>query len=174
MDEAYNFISNMKIKPTASVRSTLLRACRIHKNTILAEEGVKKIFELEPRSMGSHVILSNIYSASGRWNEVGHLWKLMRNKGMKKEPAYSWIEVKNKLHIFVANDKSHPSYDRIIDALNVYSEQMRHQRYVSNMEDAFQDIQEEQKRDVTWNNNTCYEEPTNVLTAIQQKKLFQR
>ncbi|KAL5216618.1 hypothetical protein ABZP36_008019 [Zizania latifolia] len=153
LDEAYNFISNMKIKPTASVWSTLLRACRVHKNTILAEEVAKKIFELEPRSMGSHVILSNVYSASGRWNEAAHLRKSMRNKGMKKEPACSWIEVKNKLHVFVTHDKSHPWYNRIVDALNVYSEQMRHLGYVPNMEDVFQDIEEEQKRDVLCGHN---------------------
>uniref|UniRef100_A0A0D9X0S1 DYW domain-containing protein n=1 Tax=Leersia perrieri TaxID=77586 RepID=A0A0D9X0S1_9ORYZ len=148
LDEAYNFISKMKIKPTSSVWSTLLRACRVHKNTILAEEVAKKIFDLEPRSMGSHVILSNMYSASGRWNEAAHLRKSMRKKGIKKEPACSWIDVKNELHVFVAHDKSHPWYDRIIDALNVYSEQMIHQGYVPNMEDVFQDIEEEQKRDV--------------------------
>uniref|UniRef100_A0A0D3GSS6 Uncharacterized protein n=1 Tax=Oryza barthii TaxID=65489 RepID=A0A0D3GSS6_9ORYZ len=147
LDEAYNFISEMKIKPTSSVWSTLLRACRVHKNTVLAEEVAKKIFELEPKSMGSHVILSNMYSASGRWNEAAQLRKSMRIKGMKKEPACSWIEVKNKLHVFIAHDKSHPWYDRIIDALNVYSEQMIRQGYVPNMEDVLQDIEEEQKRE---------------------------
>ncbi|XP_062184788.1 putative pentatricopeptide repeat-containing protein At3g23330 [Phragmites australis] len=146
LDEAYNFISKMQINPTASVWSTLLRSCRVHKNTLLAEEVAKKILELEPRSVGSHVILSNMYSASGRWNEAAYLRKSMRNKGMKKEPACSWIEVKNQLHVFVAHDRSHPWYDRIIGALNVFSEQMARQGYVPNTEDVFQDIEEEQKR----------------------------
>lgn len=148
LDEAYNFISKMQIKPTASVWSTLLRACRVHKNTSLAEEVAKKIMELEPRSIGSHVVLSNVYSASGRWNEAARLWKSMRNKGLKKDPACSWIEVKSKMHVFVAHDRSHPWYDRIIDALNVFSEQMARQGYVPNTEDVFQDIEEEQKRHV--------------------------
>ncbi|KAF8704126.1 hypothetical protein HU200_031617 [Digitaria exilis] len=148
LDEAYNFISKMQIKPTASVWSTLLRACRVHKNASLAEEVAKKIMELEPRSIGSHVVLANVYSASGRWNEAARLRKSMRNKGMKKDPACSWIEVKSKMHVFVAHDRSHPWYDRIIDALNVFSEQMARQGYVPNTEDVFQDIEEEQKRRV--------------------------
>lgn len=148
LEEAYNFISGMKIKPTASVWSTLLRACKVHKNTVLAEEVAKKIFDLEPRSMGSHIILSNTYSSSGRWNEAAHLRKSMRKKGMQKEPACSWIEVKNKQHVFVAHDKSHPWYERIIDALNVFSEQMVRQGYVPNTDDVFQDIEEEQKNSV--------------------------
>ncbi|CAN6228848.1 unnamed protein product [Urochloa humidicola] len=146
LDEAYNFISKMQIKPTASVWSTLLRACRVHKNASLAEEVAKKIMELEPRSIGSPVVLSNVYSISGRWNEAARLRKSMRNKGMKKDPACSWIEVKSKLHVFVAHDRSHPWYDRIIDALNVFSEQMARQGYVPNTEDVFQDIEEEQKK----------------------------
>jgi hypothetical protein len=31
----------------------------------------------------------------------------MRNKGIKKSPAFSWIEVKNKAPAFVSGDKSH-------------------------------------------------------------------
>jgi pentatricopeptide repeat protein len=146
LDEAYSFISKMQIKPTPSVWSTMLRACRVHKNTVLAEEVAKKIIELEPSSISSHVVLSNVYSASGRWNEAAHLRKSMRNKGMKKDPACSWIEVKNKLHVFVAHDRSHPWYNRITDALNIFSEQMARQGYVPNTEDVFQDIEEEQKR----------------------------
>lgn len=145
LDEAYSFISKMQIKPTASVWSTLLRACRVHKNTMLAEEVAKKIMELEPRSIGSHVVLSNMYSASGRWNEAAHLRESMRKKGMKKDPACSWIEVKSKLHVFVAHDRSHPWYDRIIDALNAFSEQMAREGHVPNTEDVFQDIEEEHK-----------------------------
>uniref|UniRef100_A0A453B188 DYW domain-containing protein n=1 Tax=Aegilops tauschii subsp. strangulata TaxID=200361 RepID=A0A453B188_AEGTS len=148
LEEAYNFISKMQIKPTASVWSTLLRACKVNKNTVLAEKVAKKIFELEPRSMGSHVILSNTYSCSGRWNEAAHLRLSMRKKGMKKEPACSWIELKNKRHVFVAHDKSHPWYERIIGALNVFSEQMARQGYVPNTEDVFQDLEEEQKSGV--------------------------
>ncbi|KAK3142078.1 hypothetical protein QOZ80_4BG0341940 [Eleusine coracana subsp. coracana] len=148
LDEAYNFISKMQIKPTASVWSTLLRACRVHKNTELAEEVAKKIMELEPSSVGSHVVLSNMYSTSGRWNEAAHLRKSMRNKGMRKDPACSWIEVKNQLHVFVAHDRSHPWYERIVSALNDFSEQMARQGYVPNTEDVVQDVEEEQKRHV--------------------------
>ncbi|TVU15242.1 hypothetical protein EJB05_38752, partial [Eragrostis curvula] len=148
LDEAYTFISKMRIKPTASVWSTLLRACRVNKNTVLAEEVAKKIMELEPSSVGSHVVLSNIYSTSGRWNEAAHLRKSMRNKGIRKDPACSWIEVKNQLHVFVAHDRNHPWYDRIVSALNVFSEQMARQGYVPITEDVFQDVEEEQKRHV--------------------------
>ncbi|XP_062198305.1 putative pentatricopeptide repeat-containing protein At3g23330 [Phragmites australis] len=70
--------------------------------------------------------------------------------GMKKEPACNWVEVKNELHVFIAHDRSHPWYDRIIGALNVFSEQMALHGYVPNIEDVFQDSEEEQKRCGMW------------------------
>ncbi|XP_072986328.1 putative pentatricopeptide repeat-containing protein At3g23330 [Typha latifolia] len=146
LDEAYEFICNMHINPTATVWSTLLRACRVQKNITLAEKVTRKICELDPNNMGSHVLMSNIYSASGRWNAAANIRMTMKDKGMKKQPACSWIEVKNKLHAFVAHDNSHPWYNKIIEALDILSGQMEREGYVPDTQDVFQDIEEEQKR----------------------------
>lgn len=146
LEEAYDFISTMHIKPTASVWSTLLAACRVHKNAKLAEKVAQKIFEIEPRNLGSHVLMSNIYSAAGRWSEATKVRMTMKHKGMKKQPACSWIEVKNELHGFVAHDTSHPWYGDIMKALEVLMELMKRDGYVPNTEDVLHDVEEEQKR----------------------------
>ncbi|XP_009413734.2 putative pentatricopeptide repeat-containing protein At3g23330 [Musa acuminata AAA Group] len=148
LEEAYDFISTMHIKPTAGVWSALLGACRVHKNAKLAEKVAAKIFDIEPKNMGSHVLMSNIYSAAGRWNEAAKLRMTMKDKGMKKQPACSWIEIKNELHAFVAHDTSHPCYNKIINALKVLLEQMEREGYVPNTEDVLHDIEEEQKRNM--------------------------
>lgn len=144
--EAYEFISTMHIQPTASVWSTLLGACRVHKNLELAEKVAENIFKLEPENMGSHVLMSNIYSAAGRWKDAASLRKAMKGKGMRKKPACSWIEVNNKVHAFMADDKTHPYYDKIHEALQVLSEQMVREGYVPNTDDVLHDVEEEQKR----------------------------
>ncbi|KAJ0970454.1 hypothetical protein J5N97_023331 [Dioscorea zingiberensis] len=148
LEEAYGFVSNMHIKPTASVWSTLLGACRVHKNAKLAEKVAEKIFALEPKNMGYHVLMSNIYSAAGRWREAANFRIMMKDKGMRKQPACSWIEVKSKVHAFVAHDKSHPYYDKIMETLEVLLEQMQRAGYVPNTEDVLHDVEEEQKRDL--------------------------
>lgn len=148
LDEAYDFISRMQIKPTASVWCTLLGACRVYKNTDLAEKVAEKIFELEPKNMGSHVLMSNIYSAAGKWKDAAKMRVAMRKKGIHKQPACSWIEVKNKVHAFVAQDKSHPYFDRICKAWDVLAEQMEKEGYVANTVDVLHDIDEEQKREL--------------------------
>ncbi|ONK57373.1 uncharacterized protein A4U43_C10F19420, partial [Asparagus officinalis] len=148
LSEAYEFISKMHIKPTASVWCTLLGACRIHKNLELAEEVAEKIFELDPKHMGSHVLMSNIYSAAGNWKEAAKTRVAMKRKGLEKQPASSWIEVKNKVHAFVAHDKSHPCFDQICQAWEVLEEQMKREGYVANTEDVLHDIDEEHKREL--------------------------
>lgn len=97
LEEAYEFISDMQIKPEGSVWSTLLSACRVHKNIELAEKVFKKILALDPENIGAYVLLSNIYSAAGRWRDVRKLRISMRDKGMRTKPGCSWIEVKNKV-----------------------------------------------------------------------------
>lgn len=146
LEEAYQFISSMHIEPTGSVWLTLLAACRVHKNVELAEKVAEKIFTVDPENMGAYVLLSNIYSAAKRWKDAVKVRTCMRDKGLKKKPACSWVEVKNKVHAFVAEDKSHPYYDQIIEALDVISEQMEREGYVPNTNEVLHDVEEEQKK----------------------------
>ncbi|KAI3938650.1 hypothetical protein MKW92_023307 [Papaver armeniacum] len=148
LEEAYEFISKMHIKPTGSVWATLLSACRVHKNFELAEKVGEKVFQIDPENIGAYILMSNIYSSAGRWKEAAKMRVAMKGRGMTKKPACTWIEVKNKIHAFVAGDKSHPYYDRINEALKVMLEQMERKGYVLNTEDVLHDVEEEQKRNL--------------------------
>ncbi|KAF4352448.1 hypothetical protein G4B88_018880 [Cannabis sativa] len=146
LEEAYELILNMHIEPTGSVWLTLLAGCRIHKKTELAVKVAEKIFGVDPDNMAAYVLLSNVYAISGRWKEVAKLRICMRNKGMRKKPACSWIEIKNKVHAFSAGDKSHPYYDRINEALKVLLEKMEREGYVADTNEVLHDVDEEQKK----------------------------
>jgi hypothetical protein len=37
----------------------------------------------------------------------------MRDRGVKKVPGYSWIDVEQRTHIFAAGDKSHSEIGKI-------------------------------------------------------------
>ncbi|KAF6154745.1 hypothetical protein GIB67_032357 [Kingdonia uniflora] len=146
LEEAYELISSMDINPTGSVWSTLLSACRVHKNIDLAEKVAEKLFKLEPENMGAYVLLSNIYSSASRWRDAENTRIAMRGRGIRKKPACSWIEVKNKVHAFIAGDKSHPYYERINSVLKVLLKKMERGGYVPDTSDVFHDVEEEQKR----------------------------
>ncbi|PSS35767.1 Pentatricopeptide repeat-containing protein [Actinidia chinensis var. chinensis] len=113
LDRAERFIRNMPIKPTAAVWGALLGACRMHKNMELGAYAAERVFELDPHDSGPHVLLSNIYASAGRWTDAAKVRKIMKESGVKKEPACSWVEIENAVHMFVANDDSHPQIEEI-------------------------------------------------------------
>jgi hypothetical protein len=79
----------------------LLGACRTHKNIGLAETVAECLFELEPKNAAHYVLLSNIYAAAGMWDDIAKIRKMMKDRGVKKTPAFSWIEVDKKVHAFL-------------------------------------------------------------------------
>ncbi|CAK9142959.1 unnamed protein product [Ilex paraguariensis] len=113
LDLAERFIKEMPIEPTAAVWGALLGACRMHKNMELGAYAAERVFELDPYDSGPHVLLSNIYASAGRWSDAAKVRKMMRESGVKKEPACSWVEIENVVHLFVANDDAHPQREDI-------------------------------------------------------------
>lgn len=113
LDEALNFINLMPLKPHAAAWGALLNACKIYRNQELGELASKKMVELEAKSHGAYVLLSNIYADSKNWDEVSNLRHTMNVKGVKKIPGCSVIEVAGEVHEFFVGDKSHQRYAEI-------------------------------------------------------------
>ena len=113
VEKAYKIIQEMPFEADSGIWSALLSACHVHLNVKLGELAAKKIMELEPQNSGAYVVLSNIYAAAGMWREVTRVRGLMKEQGVKKQPAYSWMEIENKVHFFSGDDASHPEIHRI-------------------------------------------------------------
>eukprot|EP01018_Ginkgo_biloba_P030238 Gb_09382 [translate_table: standard] len=143
LDDAYHFIQNMPLEPDAGVWGSLLGACRVHCNIEIGVVAAEHIFELEPNNSGYYVVMSNIYAAAGRWDGVAKLRAMMKERGLKKKPAYSWIEVKNTVHAFHAEDRSHPQSENIYATLESLAEQMKATGYVPTTECLLHDLQED-------------------------------
>nr|GEV73203.1 pentatricopeptide repeat-containing protein At4g21065-like [Tanacetum cinerariifolium] len=91
------FIENMPFEPNAAIWGSLLGASRIHLNIEMAEHAAKYLFELEPGSSGNYILLTNIYSTLGRWENAARIRCLMKERGITKAPGCSWIEVGRKI-----------------------------------------------------------------------------
>lgn len=113
VDQAERFIRNMPVEPNSAVWGALLGACRMHKNMELGAYAAQRIFELDPNNSGPHMLLSNIYASAGRWSDVAKVRSMMKVNQVKKEPAISWVDIKNSVHTFVANDDLHPQREEI-------------------------------------------------------------
>jgi pentatricopeptide repeat protein len=148
LNEAHNFIENMPLKPSASVWGALLGACRVYLNIELAEQASQYLFELEPANTGNYVLLSNIYAAAGRQDDVAKVRTMMADKGLKNRPGCSWIEVKHRMHAFLAGDKSHPQREEIYATLKNLTKKMEAAGYVPDINFVLRDVQEEDKEQI--------------------------
>eukprot|EP01018_Ginkgo_biloba_P038372 Gb_05116 [translate_table: standard] len=148
LDEAYNFVKAMPLEPDAVVWGALLGACRIHGNTVLGEHVAEQLFELEPENVGCYVLLSNIYADAGRWDDVAKVRTLMKDRGLKKTPGCSLIEVNNRVHAFVVGDRLHPQSEQIYAMLASLAEKMKEAGYVPNTNFVLHDVEEEVKEQV--------------------------
>ncbi|KAF8014368.1 hypothetical protein BT93_H0262 [Corymbia citriodora subsp. variegata] len=146
LEEAYDFICSIPSEPPSSLWSPLMTACRVHKNVELAEKVAERILRVDPESIGAYVQMSNIYSAARRWKEAAKWIASMKERGLKKKPACSWIEVRNRVHAFLSGDTSHPHYSKINEALEVLLEQMEKDGYKPNTSEVLHDVEEEQKK----------------------------
>lgn len=127
--KAHKFIETMPIKADATIWGALLCGCRIHHDVKLAEKVAERIFELEPENTGYYVLLANIYAEAEKWEEVQKLRKKIGQRGLKKNPGCSWIEIKGKVNIFVAGDCSKPQAKKIELLLKRLRSKMKEEGY---------------------------------------------
>eukprot|EP01018_Ginkgo_biloba_P026381 Gb_16448 [translate_table: standard] len=145
LDEAQDFIEKMPLEPNASVWGALLAACRIYCNIELGVRVAEHLFDIEPKNVGCYVLLSNIYAAASRWDDVTKLRTMMKDKGVKKTPGCSLIEVNNKVHVFLVGDRSHPQSEKIYATLEMLAGQMAAAGYVPDTNFVLHDVEEEVK-----------------------------
>ena len=145
LEETKRFISSMPVEADAGTWGALLGACRTYGNVELGELAAKEVMKLEPAGASPYVLLSNIYAAAGQWDQVSFIRHMMQERGIRKEPGVSWIEISNKVHRFVVGDRSHPEAEKIYDVLNNLSEKLKAEGYIPDTGLVLRNIDEEQK-----------------------------
>lgn len=145
LEEAKRFIKKMPFSPDAFGWSTLLSSCRARGNLDIGKWAAKSLQELEPHNPASYVLLSSMYAAKGQWDEVAQLRKEMKQKDIRKEPGFSWIKYKNKVHVFSADDRSNPYSDQIYAELEKLNFKMLREGYVPDMRFALHNVDESEK-----------------------------
>ncbi|OVA05441.1 Pentatricopeptide repeat [Macleaya cordata] len=150
VEDAYEFIKAMPIRPTISVWGALLGACRVYGKPELGKIAADNLFELDPRDSGNHVLLYNMFAAAGRWEEATDVRKEMKDVGIKKGPGCSWIAMKNAVHVFQAKDTSHERNSEIQIMLAKLRRDMKAAGFVPDTNFALYDLEEEEKENEVW------------------------
>ncbi|KAL5724418.1 hypothetical protein ACHQM5_007684 [Ranunculus cassubicifolius] len=145
IEEAHELIKGMPMDPHPIVWGMLLSACRIHGNVKLAEEVALRLIELEPHSCGNYVLLSNIYSKAGKWDEAANLRRKMKEKGVTKKPGCSSIEVNNVVNEFFAGDRAHPQCQEIYRKLDQIVTRLKAEGYTPCISSVLHDAETDEK-----------------------------
>lgn len=145
LEQALALIDEMPFPPGETIWRTLLAASRVHRNLELGELAAEKLISLKPQDSAAYVLLSNLYAATGNWQERTKVRKLMDERKVRKETGYSWIEVKNKTYSFVAGDVSHSFSDRIYMKLEELGIRLKDAGYQPDSNYVLHDVEDEVK-----------------------------
>ncbi|KAF7045047.1 hypothetical protein CFC21_054194 [Triticum aestivum] len=133
-DDALCLIEEMPFEPDVLVWKTMLASCRLHGNLETGRLAAEKLVELSGQDSASYVLMSGIHAMHGEWRDADMVRRRMDEAGVKKEAGISWVEVRNEVHAFVAQDASHPDSPSIYRMLWELSNAMRDTAYDEDVE----------------------------------------
>lgn len=148
--EAEAFIEQMPAPPNDFIWRTLLAASKIHGHLELGRKAAEHLLEANPSDDSAYVLYSNACATSGRWQDVLGLRGKMESENVKKKPAFSWLNVRNKINTFGAGDQSHAESEKIYLKLLELKKEIKEAGYVPDTSYALHDTDEEQKEDNLW------------------------
>ncbi|CAA7025518.1 unnamed protein product [Microthlaspi erraticum] len=143
--EAEELIESLSMEASASMYRALLAACRVKGDTETGKRVATKLLELEPSDSSAYVLLSNMYAAASKWSEMKLARVMMKGQRVKKDPGFSWIEVKNKIHLFVVDDRSNPESESIYRKVKDVIRDIKQEGYVPETDFTLVDVEEEEK-----------------------------
>ncbi|KAL9336179.1 hypothetical protein Peur_070667 [Populus x canadensis] len=130
--EAYDFIKQLGTKASSSIWGGLLAGCNAHGDLEIGQLTAKELEKEDPENAGTYLLLSNIYASGRKWREASRVRLKMKEKGLKKQPGCSWIEVGNRVHVFLARDKSHYQSNLIYSLVHDIHAEMKKAEHVPN------------------------------------------
>ncbi|XP_062210874.1 pentatricopeptide repeat-containing protein At2g33680 [Phragmites australis] len=119
LKEAKDFIESITIDHGTCLWRIVLGACRSLRDFDVGAYAGERLMELGSEDSSAYILLSNIYAAQRKWNDVERVRHLMRLRGVSKDPGCSWVELNSRVHVFVVGEQQHP------EAENLNTELMR-------------------------------------------------
>ncbi|KAK2975232.1 hypothetical protein RJ640_009009 [Escallonia rubra] len=148
LEEAQDFIENMPIEPDIIAWGSVLASCKVHKNVELAKIAADRLLLLEPGNSGAYSSLANVYSACGRWQEAAKIRKMMKDRQVKKEQGFSWVQIRNEVHVFGVEDGLHPQREAIYQLMAEIWKAIKKMGFIPETEAVLHDLDEEVKEQI--------------------------
>ncbi|XP_076937608.1 pentatricopeptide repeat-containing protein At2g37310-like [Bidens hawaiensis] len=129
LNEAIDFIKKMPFEPSARVWGALLNGASVSGDVEIGKFAFDHLFDIEPENTGNYVIMANLYSQAGRWEEAENVRVMLNNVGLKKIAGCSWIETPGGMQSFIAKDVSNGKTEEIYATLGGLFNLMKDEKY---------------------------------------------
>lgn len=147
LEEAVDLVKSMPMEPNDVIWSTLMAACRTHKNVEMAAYAAEQISKLTTQRTGIHVLLSNIYASAGKWDDVAKVRLQLKEKGIQKVPGSSSIEINGVIHEFTSSGDTdtHTEKSQIALMLQEINGRLRDAGHVPDLDNVLLDVDDKEK-----------------------------
>lgn len=126
LEKALEVIKNCPSQHDPVLWRTLLGSCKIHKNVEMGEIAMRSLVQVGASNAGDCILLASIYQGVNNVDGVARMRKMIKSRGIRTTPGWSWIEVTDQVHKFVVDDKSHPHtneiYNKLREVIHVLSQ----------------------------------------------------
>lgn len=92
LERARAFIDSMPFEADASVWTVFLAACKLHGNVELGQVAKDRILGMKGEDNPMVVLMSNMYSEVGKWDDAENTRRRIGMGGLRKEPGFSSVQ----------------------------------------------------------------------------------
>lgn len=145
LERAASFIRSMPIEPNPIIWRTFVGGCRLHGQGGVGESLSMQLIAEDPAHSSNYVLLSNVYAMRRQYEKKFEVRRKMSEKGIRKVPGCSMLELGGEIHEFVAGDSSHPQHREITAMAEEVTRRLRRAGYVPATAEVLLDVDEEDK-----------------------------
>ncbi|XP_077216085.1 PPR superfamily protein [Tasmannia lanceolata] len=98
LEEACAVIRSLPVRPSPSMWSSLVSACKVHGRLEVAEMLAQHLIDSEPENAANYTLLSMIHAETSNWAAIEEVRRVMRERGLKKMFGFSRIEIENRVY----------------------------------------------------------------------------
>lgn len=126
--EGYDILkSTPSIAEDTGLLSTLFAGCLTFGDQKLGEEIADLLMEAVLIDTSTYILLANLYASLRKWDKASKVRMKMKDLGITKNPAYSWIQIGESMYAFSVGDKIFPQAEKTYECLSMVRSHMENE-----------------------------------------------
>ncbi|KAF0903951.1 hypothetical protein E2562_030085 [Oryza meyeriana var. granulata] len=90
LKEAVELVNKMPFEPNAKVWGALLNGAAVVGDDEFGRYAFDRLFMMEPKNTGNYIVMANLYSNAGKWEEAETIRSMLWGVGLEKVPGCTW------------------------------------------------------------------------------------